>query len=184
MIRKAIIVMLSLAAVGTSVLTALSFLWWPDVWQAKISANLEVLHAGGTWYINFAPASPPDLPKNVIIARGKLTLYHVAVTESQLAPEDSSPRWGFEFGGFCVKDTIAKRSMGSTPRPYRRLRKIQIPLLPACILFAAYPTILFIRGPVRRYRRRRKGLCLKCGYNLTGNVSGVCPECGGPIGDD
>jgi hypothetical protein len=25
------------------------------------------------------------------------------------------------------------------------------------------------------------GLCKKCGYNLTGNVSGVCPECGNPI---
>jgi hypothetical protein len=22
------------------------------------------------------------------------------------------------------------------------------------------------------------GHCLKCGYNLTGNVSGICPECG------
>jgi len=42
----------------------------------------------------------------------------------------------------------------------------------------AYPTIAFIRGPLRRWRRRRKGRCLKCGYNLTGNVSGVCPECG------
>ena len=28
------------------------------------------------------------------------------------------------------------------------------------------------------HRQRKKGLCLKCGYNLTGNVSGVCPECG------
>jgi uncharacterized RDD family membrane protein YckC len=26
-------------------------------------------------------------------------------------------------------------------------------------------------------------LCLRCGYNLTGNVSGVCPECGCPISD-
>ena len=24
------------------------------------------------------------------------------------------------------------------------------------------------------------GHCLKCGYNLTGNVSGICPECGTP----
>ena len=24
----------------------------------------------------------------------------------------------------------------------------------------------------------RDGHCRKCGYNLTGNVSGVCPECG------
>lgn len=29
--------------------------------------------------------------------------------------------------------------------------------------------------------RRQHGLCLVCGYNLTGNVSGVCPECGAPI---
>jgi predicted amidophosphoribosyltransferase len=30
-------------------------------------------------------------------------------------------------------------------------------------------------------RRRLRGLCGKCGYNLTGNTSGVCPECGTPI---
>lgn len=45
-------------------------------------------------------------------------------------------------------------------------------------LFLAYPTMAFIRGPVRRWRRRRMGLCLKCGYDLTGNVTGICPECG------
>jgi hypothetical protein len=49
------------------------------------------------------------------------------------------------------------------------------------LLFAAYPTIAFIRGPVRRWRRRRRGCCLNCGYDLTGNVSGVCPECGEAI---
>jgi len=26
------------------------------------------------------------------------------------------------------------------------------------------------------------GLCPKCTYDLTGNVSGVCPECGRPVG--
>ena len=30
----------------------------------------------------------------------------------------------------------------------------------------------------RSERRRRAGLCPSCGYNLTGNVSSVCPECG------
>jgi len=30
-------------------------------------------------------------------------------------------------------------------------------------------------------RRIPTGHCQKCGYNLTGNVSGVCPECGTPI---
>ena len=31
-----------------------------------------------------------------------------------------------------------------------------------------------------RDNRRPPGHCASCGYNLTGNVSGVCPECGGP----
>jgi predicted RNA-binding Zn-ribbon protein involved in translation (DUF1610 family) len=25
--------------------------------------------------------------------------------------------------------------------------------------------------------------CLTCGYNLTGNVSGICPECGSIVRD-
>ena len=33
----------------------------------------------------------------------------------------------------------------------------------------------------RRARRVRAGLCPRCAYNLTGNVSGVCPECGAPV---
>ncbi len=53
---------------------------------------------------------------------------------------------------------------------------IPLPLL--FLLFVAYPAIAFFRGPYRRYRRRKKGLCLKCGYDLTANVSGMCPECG------
>lgn len=33
----------------------------------------------------------------------------------------------------------------------------------------------------RRLRRRRRGCCLACGYDLTGNVSGACPECGAAV---
>jgi hypothetical protein len=32
----------------------------------------------------------------------------------------------------------------------------------------------------RRYRRLH-GLCERCGYNLVGNMSGHCPECGSPV---
>ena len=55
---------------------------------------------------------------------------------------------------------------------------VMFPLWLPSLLLAVYPTIAFIRGPYRRYRRRKKGLCLKCGYNLAGNISGICPECG------
>src|SRR5687767_3380122 len=30
----------------------------------------------------------------------------------------------------------------------------------------------------RAVRRKREGRCWQCGYDVTGNVSGVCPECG------
>ena len=33
----------------------------------------------------------------------------------------------------------------------------------------------------RESKRREQGLCLACGYDLTGNLSGVCPECGEDI---
>ena len=51
----------------------------------------------------------------------------------------------------------------------------QIPV----ILTAVLPALWIIR----RYRPRppRIGFCQKCGYNLTGNVSGICPECGTAI---
>ena len=39
----------------------------------------------------------------------------------------------------------------------------------ACAALAARP---------RRAWRRRRGLCPRCGYDLTGNTSGACPECG------
>jgi hypothetical protein len=34
------------------------------------------------------------------------------------------------------------------------------------------------------WRAGRRGLCRYCGYDLTGNVSGVCPECGIPSKPD
>lgn len=49
-------------------------------------------------------------------------------------------------------------------------------------LLAIYPAVPVVRRAILVRRRRRRGLCLTCGYNLTGNVSGVCPECGAAAG--
>jgi hypothetical protein len=35
-----------------------------------------------------------------------------------------------------------------------------------------------VAAVIRRRCRRQSGCCTHCGYNLTGNTSGVCPECG------
>jgi len=54
---------------------------------------------------------------------------------------------------------------------------VRIPLHLA--FFVLLPVVIFpVLPPVVRYRRRRRGLCIHCEYDLTGNISGVCPECG------
>lgn len=40
---------------------------------------------------------------------------------------------------------------------------------------------IYFSRPARRRRLKRQGRCSTCGYDLTGNVSGACPECGAPI---
>ncbi len=64
-----------------------------------------------------------------------------------------------------------------TDTPHRQA-VVRFPLWVPLILFSIWPAAAFIRGPVRRYRRRKRGLCLQCGYNLTGVPEPRCPECG------
>ena len=63
----------------------------------------------------------------------------------------------------------------SPPLPYVRF-PIHL-FLAILVMIVIYPLTPFA---VRRDRRKR-GLCVRCGYNLTGNTSGTCPECGQPI---
>jgi hypothetical protein len=62
--------------------------------------------------------------------------------------------------------------------PYLLTRLVLIPLWPACGITALLPMMRLV-GATRKWRRMRsKGRCRSCSYDLTGNVSGVCPECG------
>jgi hypothetical protein len=87
--------------------------------------------------------------------------------------------------GLIWKRAVGARTSQVYVRPGSGLimhwSSVRLPLWAPTLCFLIYPLIFFVRGPYRRFRRRRKGLCLKCGYNLTGNVSGICPECGESI---
>ncbi len=46
------------------------------------------------------------------------------------------------------------------------------------LIIIAPPTISLFCYDTRTRRRKRLGQCITCGYDLTGNQSGTCPECG------
>ena len=61
---------------------------------------------------------------------------------------------------------------------------VGIPCWLAVVIFALLPTFLVCRSAIGRLRGRLRtslGRCYKCGYDLAGNTSGLCPECGSTI---
>ena len=52
------------------------------------------------------------------------------------------------------------------------------PLWFPAMIFLSFPAYWVGFGPLRRIRRRARGHCEKCAYDLRGNESGICPECG------
>ena len=65
-----------------------------------------------------------------------------------------------------------------TPYDIRR-RVFYLPLwLPASLPVLIWGGVYLVIG--RAARRMARGRCIRCAYDLTGNLSGVCPECGQP----
>jgi hypothetical protein len=54
---------------------------------------------------------------------------------------------------------------------------VHVPVNMAILLFAL-TSILTVLPLVRRFRRRRSGCCVWCGYDLRGAESAFCSECG------
>ena len=68
----------------------------------------------------------------------------------------------------------------SQPGGYGRV-VLEVRFLTLALILILCPLVHIAVVNGRRLMRRKKGHCLKCGYDLAGNVSGVCPECGTDI---
>jgi hypothetical protein len=101
--------------------------------------------------------------------------------------------WGFRFQSFHVSHSIVRpptelfrfrlstedaRFMASKETS---VLSLGLPAWAGLIVFASYPVILLMRGPLRCHRRLRAGKCTVCDYDLRGIGSTVCPECGTAI---
>lgn len=67
--------------------------------------------------------------------------------------------------------------LGTTPTTLN----LDVTYIPYALIVAAAGVLALLAWRLLR-RRPRPGCCRRCGYDLTGNRSGVCPECGTPTG--
>jgi len=139
-------------------------------WRGSLvvqAGKLERPHAGEA-----AVREPPPGPRHYDRWRGRPTM----------TPMDPDAD---RFGGFALT------TYGYTfwpypptsPGPYAPTsvmnQVVMVPWYAILLMTAAVPLLRLRRAP---RNRRRRGGCAACGYNLTGNVSGVCPECGAAAG--
>lgn len=74
-------------------------------------------------------------------------------------------RWGF-YHAWQAPDAASKL----------RMQAVTMPMWAPTAFFALLP-LLSIRSGIRRWRRKRTGKCVECGYDLRYSA-GACPECG------
>jgi hypothetical protein len=83
--------------------------------------------------------------------------------------------------GFQFDQTTAKESRSSYSSRFYHVREVTLPFWVLVSLFALCP-LLFVAYRARERSQARRcakaGHCPSCNYNLTGNTSGICPECG------
>jgi hypothetical protein len=89
----------------------------------------------------------------------------------------------YHFGfGYAAGSYLDYRPQSDGSRRREHFRLLTIPSWVPPLLTALLPAWWFPRAwrNRRRLRRIARGECGACGYAMTGNTSGVCPECGTP----
>ena len=156
-----------LACLGACVLWVESYGWWlawthggPAHGGAVVFVDSGAVYAGGY--------PRPTGTRHTGAARGGSGRYDPTGGRAADSIESTA--------GLTANRVIPVRVF--TPGPsFHGLRLIVVPVW-AFALIAALPPAAWLRGRIRRHRRRRRGLCPRCGYDLTGNTSGRCSECG------
>jgi len=170
MIRKVIIVLLTLGAVGTAGLGIFTF-FDPILWTAPRGVGRRaygVVVCRGEVALHYWRFEARPISKNRWIAIDPFAAYHNEVSSATAysAVWNNPP--------LDYKMAVNARGGGGALITTDVWFLVWLP----AIAFAIYPVLAFIRGPLQRWQRRRTGRCVNCGYDLTGNISGVCPECG------
>jgi hypothetical protein len=192
MFRKVILILLTLTAVGSAVLGIATrqrpLYYWPKATTVPCEWKLYTAQSGrGHFRISFEsyeewqPLSQEELKQRE--AEAKFMLISIPPVDSPRTWRDRLSDYGFS----AYSGNATAFGTGSEGERAVEMKTEVLSIgcgLPAwfvCVAAGAYPAIALVRGPMlRRCYRRKRGLCERCAYDLTGNTSGVCPECGTP----
>lgn len=188
MLRKCVIIVLTLAAAGTGIL-ALSTFFPPRFLSTGAGSRAQVICLRTSWVCLIALSENKYF--RFAVKRRHLSFSYIDIHDASGRPPD----WSVSLLGFGVARTTTHpikipAGHGEYPREVNPIwnRKtpelvysLHLPLWALFGILLIYPTVALTCGPLRAWRRRNRGLCVKCGYDLTGNTSGICPECGTTI---
>src|SRR5262249_48019531 len=122
---------------------------------------------------------PPDRAEFIYESRPWISLEK----DSPSFPRDRIPHVAWSGPGWPTQSETHVNSWGVVSRTYRdsfgHETNLVAPLWPLPLLFAI-AAFLFLKHSWKRYRRRARGLCPNCGYDLRASKD-RCPECGHPI---
>lgn len=189
MIRRIFITLLLMSSVGFAGIGIASYLdreeWWK--WKSNtFELKLEPRHRGTAvtanlvWVLDALSVYAYRGQVRVIISTMGESSVLTPVKRYALGPLAAG--WGHTGPQFSVPDPPPV--WAETPEGHRSLLFIHsyywigAPFWVFIMVMSAYPLISIARNWRRKWRSKKFGLCKSCGHDLTGNVSGVCPECG------
>jgi hypothetical protein len=150
MIRKSLLAISLLLLAGTVGLWVVSY-WW------RVGISISLPDGVTDAYINNAHL-------NVVTEK-----YSICVRETS----------GFHYGYEPASDWYhgASFKWSNEDFGFEKVFRARLPLW-FCALFPAACVVVLGSAWLLRRNESQSNHCRACGYDLTGNVSGVCPECG------
>ena len=165
-------------------------------WATSASRGISRRWAfGGFAYYFWAPdgVAVVHIPLWILVAlfatyptiafiRGPLRPYHrlLRIFTTKIVPQ--STVW-FCIGSFYVLIGVYGLYLTAWTAMHPLLLPLPIVLwlIPLVGVLTLFMGVMIVRLGLSLRKRERPSNCSRCGYDLTGNVSGVCPECGTKI---
>jgi len=147
---------------------------------ARTFALLLCISAVGLWVQSYWRCYDVEWSRGSLVTSRGILFYQftfLSGSNPQKGPRFHSLNAFYEPSGFNGPNYLYLHFAGITfARGGRHVQQMSVPFWVIVLLSGSVSLSLTLMSS--RYRLTKDKLCDSCGYNLTGNVSGACPECG------